>query len=130
MPGTSHRLQPIVLQAVLDRIAARDRDRAIYRATRGVPYPPRCVRLRRLATLRQAERDSLKAFLKGNLSAYIEEIRDFLYNKYNLRVTISTSAALRRLYLSRIATLYTAEQIVALDKSACNKQGYISYTIF
>ncbi|KAF2818926.1 hypothetical protein CC86DRAFT_432695 [Ophiobolus disseminans] len=106
MPGTGHRLQPIVLQAVLDRIAARNRDRAIYRATRvsrptiskirmsleywGVPYPPRCVRLGRPATLRQAERDGLKAFLKGNPSAYIEEMRDFLYDKYNLRVTIST----------------------------------------
>jgi hypothetical protein len=97
MPGTGHRLQPTVLEAVVDRIAARESDRAISRATGasrttitklrlsleywGVPYPPRCVRLGRPSTLRQAQREGLQAYLNGNPGAYMEEMRDFLYDE-------------------------------------------------
>jgi hypothetical protein len=110
----------------------------------GVPYPPRCVRLRQPCTLRQAHREGLQAYLKGNPGAYMDEMRDSLYDEYDVRITVSTvyrelermrwfrkiaskrakeqSEPLRQLYLVRMAQNYTAEQIVALDKSACNER--------
>ncbi|KAF7575084.1 DDE-3 multi-domain protein [Pyrenophora tritici-repentis] len=189
MPGTGHRLQPAVLQAILDRIAACESDRAISRATGasrntvaklrlslefwGVPYPPRCVRLGRPSILRQAQREGLQAYLNGSPGAYMDEMRDFLYDEYDVRISLASvyrelekmrwsrklatkrakeqSEPLRRLYLARMAQHYKAEQIVALDESACNERtgdrnfrrserwsllpamtidGYISYKIF
>jgi hypothetical protein len=90
--GSGTRLQPTVLQAVIEHIAARETTSSINRTTRvarntvskirlsleywGVPYPPRCVRLGRPATLRQAYLDGLKQYLDGRPQAYIEEMRD------------------------------------------------------
>ncbi|KAH8726605.1 hypothetical protein GQ44DRAFT_758565 [Phaeosphaeriaceae sp. PMI808] len=79
MPGTGHRLQPVVLQAVLDRIAARDGDRAIYRAT-SVGRP----------TILKVERKGLQAYLEGYLGAYMDEMRDFLYDEYDVRISLSS----------------------------------------
>ncbi|KAI1685795.1 DDE-3 multi-domain protein [Pyrenophora tritici-repentis] len=157
---TGHRLQPAVLQAILDRIAACESDRAISRATGasrntvaklrlslefwGVPYPPRCVRLGRPSILRQAQREGLQAYLNGSPGAYMDEMRDFLYDEYDVRISLASvyrelekmrwsrklatkrakeqSEPLRRLYLARMAQHYKAEQIVALDESACNER--------
>jgi transposase len=158
MPG--HRLQPVLLQAVIDHIAAGENNTEVHRATGvgrpcirkirlsleywGTPYPPRTVRLGRPSTLRQAQREGLQAYLKGKPSAYLEEMRDFLYDEYDITITASSvyreleklrwsrkiaskrareqSEPLRRFYLARIAQHYTADQIVALDESACNER--------
>lgn len=158
MPG--RRLQPTVLQAVLDHIAAGENDSEISRATGvtrkviiklrmsleywGTPYPPRCVRLGRPTLLRTAQRARFEEYLQGNPNVYMEEMRDWLYDEYDLRVSIGTiyrelerlrwsrkvaskrakeqSDALRRVFLARVGQHYTAEQIVAIDESACNER--------
>lgn len=109
----------------------------------GVPYPPRCVRLGRPTALRKAHLDGLKTYLDGRPSAYLEEIRDWLLDEYAIETTIWTvfraleklnysrkiatkrakeqSEPLRRMYAARMQN-YTADQIVALDESACNER--------
>jgi transposase len=74
----------------------------------------------------------------------MDEMRDFLYDEYDVRITVSTvcrelermrwsrkiaskrakeqSEPLRQLYLVRMSQNYTADQIVALDESACNER--------
>ncbi|KAG9385505.1 DDE-3 multi-domain protein [Pyrenophora tritici-repentis] len=128
MPGTGHRLQPAVLQAILDRIAACESDRAISRATGAS----------------RNTREGLQAYLNGSPGAYMDEMRDFLYDEYDVRISLASvyrelekmrwsrklatkrakeqSEPLRRLYLARMAQHYKAEQIVALDESACNER--------
>jgi transposase len=158
--GSGKRLQPGVLQAVIEHIAAGETTSGIYRATGvsrntvtklrvsleywGVPYPPRCVRLGRPTTLRQSHLDGLKQYLAGRPHAYLEEMKDWLYDQYDIETTLSTvyraliklqysrkiatkraaeqSDALRRVYAARIAQNYTADMIVALDESACNER--------
>jgi transposase len=158
--GSGKRLQPTLLQSVIDHIAAGETTAGIHRATGvarntvskirvcleywGVPYPPPCVRLGRPATLRQCHLDGLKQYLAGRPHAYLEEIRDWLYDEYDIKTTIWTayraleklkysrkiatkrateqSEPLRRLYAAHIAQNYTAEQVVAMDESACNER--------
>ena len=98
----SYQLRPVLLQAVIDHVAAGENNAEVHRAT-GVsrlciqkmrlsleywdtPYPPQTVRLRRPSTLRQAQREGLQAYLKGKPSAYLEEIRNFLYDNYNVTI--------------------------------------------
>ncbi|KAI2478316.1 EntF Non-ribosomal peptide synthetase module protein [Pyrenophora tritici-repentis] len=148
------------VQAILDRITACESDRAISRVTGairntvaklrlssefwGVPYPPRCVRIGRPSILRQAQREDLQAYLNSSPSAYMDEMKDFLYDDYDVGISLASvyrelekmgwsrklatkrakeqSEPLRRLYLARMAQYYKAEQIVALDESACNER--------
>jgi transposase len=158
MPG--YRLQPVTLQSVLDHIAAGENNSEISRAVKvsrsciaklrlsmeywGTPYPPRCVRLGRPRLLREAQRARFEEYLKGRPSAYLEEMKDFFYDEFDLEVSLTTiwrelerlnysrkiaskrakeqSEPLRRVYLARMAEHYTADQIVALDESACNER--------
>jgi transposase len=74
----------------------------------------------------------------------LEEMKDFLYDEFDIEISVSgiwrelyrmrysrkiaskrakeQSEPLRRIYLARIAQHYTADQIVALDESACNER--------
>ncbi|KAF1939252.1 hypothetical protein EJ02DRAFT_497357 [Clathrospora elynae] len=92
--GSGKRLQPELLQSVINHIAAGDRMVDIERATGvndkcirkirlnleywGVPYPPRTVRLGRPATLRQRQLDGLEQYLAGWPQAYMDEMREWL----------------------------------------------------
>jgi transposase len=158
MPG--HRLQPTLVQAVQDHIAAGENNSTIYRATGvtrklvgkmrlslgawGTPYPPRTVRLGAPRALREAQRLRLKDYLVGRPGAYLVEMKDFLYDEFDTQVSLATlwrelkrmrwsrkiaskrakeqSEPLRRVYLARMAQHHTADQIVALDESACNER--------
>jgi transposase len=100
------RLQPAVLQSVLDHIAAHESNRVINRATGvtrktiaklrlsleywGVPYPPRCVRLGRPPTLRAFHRERLQAYLEGRPGASLEEMKDFLYYEFDIKTSVWT----------------------------------------
>jgi transposase len=110
----------------------------------GTPYAPRAVRLGRPRLLVEAHRLRLVEFLRGRPHAYLDEMAEFLYDEFDVEVSTSTiwrelermrwsrklatkrareqSAALRRVYLARMAQHYTADQIIALDESACNER--------
>jgi transposase len=88
--------------------------------------------------------DGLKEYLAGRPQAYMEEMKDWLYNEYNINTSLPTvfqaleklqysrkiatkraaeqSGALRRVYAGRMAINYTADMIVAVDESACNER--------
>jgi transposase len=157
---TGSRLQSATLQSVLDHIAASENNTEVERATGvarktvrkirlnleywGTPYPPRTVQLGRPSILRNAQRARFKIYLEGRPSAYLEEMKDFLYDEFDVKISISgicrelykmnysrkvatkraqeQSDPLRRVYLARVAQHYTADQIVALDESACNER--------
>ncbi|KAJ8108217.1 hypothetical protein OPT61_g8328 [Boeremia exigua] len=112
----------------------------------GAAYAPRgaSIKLGRPATLCQAHIDGLSDYLYGYPQAYIEEMIDYLHTQFGVKVSIWTvyralkkigwsrkvatkrareqSEPLRRTFAARVHNLYKAEQIIALDKSACNKQ--------
>jgi transposase len=155
-----HKLAPTTLQAVLDRIHAGFNNSQIYRQT-GVsqrctakkrrslehwdqPYAPTCVKIGRPSTLRDIHRRRLREYLEGRPQAYLEEIRDWFLDEFDIEVSVSLvfrelkkmqwsrkvatkraaeqSDALRRVFLARCQQNYTAEQIVAVDESACNER--------
>ena len=137
---SGHRLQPTIVRSIVEHIAAGETNSEISRATRvarntvhkmrlsleywGTPYAPRTVRLGRPRLLTEAARLQLKEFLRGRPYAYLEEMIEFLYDEFDLEVSIPTiwrelermrwlrklatkrareqSAALRRVYLARI----------------------------
>ena len=116
--GSGKRLQPALLQSVINHIAAAEDNSAIERATGvthkiirklrvsleywGVPYPPASVRLGRPALLRQAQINGLMVYLAGRPQAYLSKIRDWLYDEYDVRVTTATVyRALEKLNYSR-----------------------------
>lgn len=148
------------LRAVIDRIEHGESDKAIQRQTGVVvnttrkyrrnleawhqPHAPRCVDLGRPSTLLNIHRQRLLEFLNGRPHAYLEEVRDWILDKFGILVSISLvyrelrrmkwsrkiatrraaeqSDALRRVFRARIQLNYTAEQIVAIDESACNER--------
>ena len=160
MSTTGYRLQPALQQAVQEHLAAGKSDRAINRSLGvhrttirkmrlslefwGTAYPPQTVRLRRPLALREAQRARFKEHLLGKPSLYLEEMRDFIYDEFDVQLSLVTvyrelermrwsrkvaskrakeqSEPLRRLYLARMAQHYTADQIVAMDESACNQR--------
>ncbi|KAF7564288.1 uncharacterized protein PtrM4_153110 [Pyrenophora tritici-repentis] len=151
MPGTGHRLQPAVLQAILDRIAACESDRAISRATgasRNTSFGACLIRRAAfdLGGHLYSGKLSAKAFRHTSMAhrAHTWMRWDFLYDEYDVRISLASvyrelekmrwsrklatkrakeqSEPLRRLYLARMAQHYKAEQIVALDESACNER--------
>jgi transposase len=157
---TGRRLNPAVIQSVLEHIAAGENNTEVEKATGvwrstvrrmrlsleywGTPYPPRTVRLGRPLILREAQRARFVEYLEGRPGAYLEEIQDFLYDEFDIEISITSvwreldkmrwsrkvatkrakeqSDPLRRVYLARVAQHYTANQIVALDESACNER--------
>jgi transposase len=100
--------------------------------------------LGRPSTLLDIHRQRLLEFLNGRPHAYLEEVRDWILDEFDIPVSISLvyremrrmkwsrkiatrkaveqSNALRRVFRARIQLNYTAEQIVAIDESACNKR--------
>jgi transposase len=94
--------------------------------------------------LLNVHRQRLREFLNGRPHAYLEEIKDWIMDEFNIPVSctlvyrelqrmkwsrkITTrkaaeqSNALRQVFRARIQLNYTAEQIVAINKSACNKR--------
>jgi transposase len=155
-----NKLEPAVLEAVLDRIAAGVSVKQTYTETGvwaqcirskrrnmahwGQPYAPACVKLGRPRTLRERHRTQLREYLAGRPHAYLEEMKDWLLDELNLDVSILSvsrelkrmnwsrklaskkaaeqSDALRRVFQARCQQNYTAEQIVAVDESACNER--------
>lgn len=109
----------------------------------GQCYAPATVRLGRPPLLRQEQLDSLAEYLKGRPHAYLEEMQDFLYDEFDIEASISTvwraleklqytrklatkrareqSEPLRRVYRARMSH-YKAEQVIAIDESACNER--------
>jgi len=109
----------------------------------GQCYPPPTVRLGRPQLLRQAQLDGLRNYLAGRPGAYLEEMQDFFYEHYDIEVSLSTvwralerlnssrklatkraqeqSEPLRRVFRARMLQ-YKAEQIIAIDESACNER--------
>lgn len=109
----------------------------------GQCYPPPTVRLGRPPLLRQAQLEALEAYLDGRPSAYLEEMQQFLYDYFDIECSLPTvwralqklhfsrklatkrareqSEPLRRVFRARM-TQYKAEQIIAIDESACNER--------
>ena len=155
-----NRLEPPVLEAVLDRIAAGVNISQIYTETGvwrscirqkrrnmvywGQPYAPACRKLGRPTILRERHRTWLREYLAGRPHAYLEEIKDELLEEWSIKASTSLvwrelkrmkwsrkvaskraaeqSDALRRVFQARCQQNYTAEQIVAVDESACNER--------
>ena len=155
-----HELGPSTLQTVLDRIQIGVNDTQIWRQTGvarmstriyrrnlvawGQPHAPWCVKTGRPTILCEVHRVRLRGYLKGRPQAYLEEIRDWLYDEFDLELSISSvsrelkkmkwsrkvaskkaleqSEPLRRVFQARVQTNYTADQIVAIDESACNER--------
>lgn len=110
----------------------------------GQPYPPECVKIGRPSRLRELHRSRMKEYLNGRPQAYLEEIRDWLLDEFDLLVSTSIihrelqglkwsrkvatkrateqSDPFRRVFQARLQLNYTAEQIVAIDESACNER--------
>ena len=154
------KLAPSTLCAVIDRIKAGVLDKAIHRQTGvverstrkyrrnleawGQPHAPKCVNLGRPSTLQDIHRQRLREFLNGRPQAYLEEVRDWILDEFDIAVSTSLvyrelrrmkwsrkiatkraveqSDALRRVFRARVQLNYTAEQIVAIDESACNER--------
>lgn len=109
----------------------------------GQCYPPSTVRLGRPPLLRQAQIEGLAEYLKGRPSAYLDEMQLFLYEDYDVIASLPTvwralmklnysrklatkkareqSEPLRRVYRARMQQ-YKAEQVIAIDESACNER--------
>ena len=109
----------------------------------GQCYPPPSVRLGRPPLLRQAQLDGLEEYLKGRPGAYLEEMQAYLYDEFDVECHISTVwraleklsfsrklatkrareqiEPLRRVYRARMQQ-YKAEQVIAIDESACNER--------
>jgi transposase len=155
-----YKLAPSTLQAVIDRIDAGLNDTQIHAQTGvsrgctarkrrniqqwGHPYAPPCVTRGRPATLSNAQRRELTEYLHSKPQAYLEEIKDWLLEDFNISLSISSisrelkkmrwsrkvatkraaeqSDALRRVFQARVQTHYTADQIIAIDESACNER--------
>src|SRR5947209_17599421 len=95
--GSGKRLQPTVLQGVIDHIAAGERNFEVAKATGvhrdtiakirlslefwGAPYPPRCVWLGRPPALRDSHLAALKEYLLGRPQAYMDEMRNWQYDE-------------------------------------------------
>lgn len=156
---TGHKLSPITLQRVLDRIDAGFNNSQIHRATGvwpkttakiqlsleywGQPYSPATVRRGRPPTLRRLHAKGLLDYVNSRPQAYLEEMRDWLYDEYDILTTIWTvyreleradfsrklgtkraiehSEPIRRVWSARVAQNYIADQIVAIDESACDE---------
>ena len=110
----------------------------------GQPYAPATVKVGRPSTLREIHRRRLREFLEGRPHAYLEEIRDWLLEEFGIPVSVKLvfrelkkmkwsrkvatkkaseqSNALRRVFRARMQLNCTAEQIVAIDESACNER--------
>lgn len=157
---TGHKLAPTTLQSVLDRINGGVNNSKIYEQTGvtrcctrqirrslaqfGQPYPPVCVKRGRPATLRAIHQKRLREYLASRPQAYMEEIRDWLLDDFDVVVSLSLvarelkkmkfsrkiatkraaeqSEPLRRVFRARLQQNYHAEQIVAIDESACNER--------
>jgi transposase len=157
--GSGRRLQPTVLQAVIDRIEAGQNNTQIQNET-GVwrkttarirlsleywnqPYPPPCVRRGGLRALRAAHKERLLEFVAGRPDAYLDEMAEFLYDEFDVKVSLVTvwralaearwsrkmaskaarerNETLRRVFQARIQA-YRSDQVICLDESACNER--------
>ena len=110
----------------------------------GVAYPPTTMKVGRRAALRQAYIDALSESLRTNPQAYIDEIVQYLDEDHGVAVSrfmvyralvkllwsrkVASKAAkersepLHRVFSARVNHLYKAEQIVAIDETACNER--------
>ena len=102
------------------------------------------MKLGRPATRCQGHINALEEFICNNLSACIAEMQQSLEEEYSVVVSLLiVSCALERLHLSRkvalnaarerskhlccvftacVQKLYKAEQVIAINKTACNKR--------
>ena len=108
----------------------------------GQCYPPPTVRLGRPALLRQLQLDALEENIKCKPTAYLEEMQTFLYEEFDIEASLPTVSRsliklnysrklatkrareqyepLRRVYRAWVGQ-YNAEQIIAIEESACNE---------
>jgi transposase len=161
-PGrpTGHRLQPSLIQAIVDRVHDGRNNKEIsrdlgvtaktvrkYRLNMNAfsgPIAPRCVRIGRPPLLKQCHIDALVELLHGKPTSYIDEMRDFLYDEYDVKVSLTTLGdqlkalrwsrkaaskaarerheGLRRAFRARCQQIYRPDQIICLDESACNER--------
>ena len=131
---TGHKLAPTTLQAVLDRINNGANNTQIQLQTGvarectakkrlnlqqwGQPYAPTCVKIGRPSTLRDIHRRRLREYLAGRPQAYLEEIKDWLLEEFDILVSIAlVYRELKKMRWSRkIATKKAAEQSDALRR--------------
>ena len=128
MGGARYRLPLHVQQSVMEHIAAGRGDTEIWQNTGvhrhtvakwrlsleywGQCYPPPIVKLGRPTLLRQEQPDGLTQHLHDEPHAYLEEMQDSLYHKYNIEASISTVwRALEKMkYTRKLATKRAKEQ--------------------
>jgi transposase len=107
-PGrpSGHRLQPSLIQSIVDHVREGQNDCQIGRSVGvdpstvrkyrlnveyfGEPYAPRCVRIGRPPLLRQCHRDALLNHLQGKPTCYLDEMQAFLYDDFDLPTSVST----------------------------------------
>jgi hypothetical protein len=95
-------------------------------------------------TLRDIYRRRLREYLNGRPQAYLEEMKDWLLDEFDIPVSIGLvyrelqkmkwsrkiatkkaaeqSDTLRCVFQARLQQNYTTEQLVAIDESACNER--------
>ena len=99
------KLASSTLRAVIDQIEHGETDKAIQRQTSvavnstrkyrrnleawSQPHAPRCVDLGRPSTLLNIHRQRLLEYLNGRPHAYLEEVRDWILDKFGIPVSIS-----------------------------------------
>ncbi|KAF9728512.1 hypothetical protein PMIN01_13340 [Paraphaeosphaeria minitans] len=161
-PGrpTGYRIQPSLIQAIVDRVNDGKNNEEIHRELGvdpktvrkyrlnlkafGEPIGPRYVRRGRPPVLKQCHRDALLEMLRGKPTAYLDEMQDFLYDEYDVKISVATldreleamrwsgkaaskaarerHEGLRRAFRARCEQIYRPDQIVCLDESACNER--------
>ncbi|KAF9730117.1 hypothetical protein PMIN01_12050 [Paraphaeosphaeria minitans] len=161
-PGrpTGYRIQPSLIQAIVDRVNDGKNNEEIHRELGvdpktvrkyrlnlkafGEPIGPRYVRRGRPPVLKQCHRDALLEMLRGKPTAYLDEMQDFLYDEYDVKISVATldreleamrwskkaaskaaterHEGLRRAFRARCEQIYRPHQIVCLDESACNER--------
>ena len=103
---TGYKLQGSMVQAIVERIEAGQKNHEIHDSLRvdpktvwkyrldleafDQPYPPRCIKIGRPPLLRQCHKDALLELLEGKPTAYIDEMQAFLCDDFDVQVSPAT----------------------------------------
>ena len=110
----------------------------------GVHNPPPASIGHRPSKIHLAAREAMIDLLTSNPTMYLDEIQDWLYNEWDIEASVTTvhrcvkklkltrkknervnpdsDPALRALWLSKIASQYSANQLVVVDESAASER--------
>ena len=112
--------------------------------TFGVHNPPPASIGHRPHKIHLAAREAMTDLLRSNPTMYLDEVQDWLYNEWDIEASVATvcrcvkeleltrkknerinpdsDPALRALWLSKIASRYSAKQLVVVDESAASER--------